>query len=197
MTREKTVSTNQLSLQLDAGSSRDLYYFALRPTRLAAQDIAEAASRYRNRFDLIGRAYDARRFHVSLNQVMSPRGPRKGDVEAAIRAAKRVRVAPFSVAFTRVRSFRNKERHPLVLCCEEGSGNIVALREELRLESARSGLWRGPRKFNPHLTLLRDKRLVPDQRLDKPICWTVEEFVLVHSLIGRSRHIDLGNWPLN
>jgi len=28
------------------------------------------------------------------------------------------------------------------------------------------------------------------------VAWTVREFVLVYSLLGRTRHVPLGRWPL-
>ena len=30
----------------------------------------------------------------------------------------------------------------------------------------------------------------------EPISWTVCEFVLVHSRLGKTEHIHLGRWPL-
>jgi len=53
----------------------------------------------------------------------------------------------------------------------------------------------GARQSTPHLTLLYDARRVDEQPID-PIRWTVREFVLVHSLLGQTRYIPLGKWPL-
>ena len=49
--------------------------------------------------------------------------------------------------------------------------------------------------FKPHVTLLYDDGHVPPQT-SLPIGWTVDELVLIHSLVGQSRHIVLGRWPL-
>jgi len=49
--------------------------------------------------------------------------------------------------------------------------------------------------FTPHVTLLYDGRVVTE-RLVEPIRWTVREFVLVRSLLGKTRHIVIGRWPL-
>ena len=46
--------------------------------------------------------------------------------------------------------------------------------------------------FTPHLTLLRDARKVEEQPI-VPICWTVSEFVLIHSDRG---HTHLARWTL-
>ena len=45
------------------------------------------------------------------------------------------------------------------------------------------------------VTLLFDVREVTQRPID-PLGWTVNVFVLVHSLIGQSKHIVLGRWPL-
>jgi 2'-5' RNA ligase len=43
--------------------------------------------------------------------------------------------------------------------------------------------------------MLYDGRLVAGQPVE-PIRWVVREFVLVHSLLGQTRHEVLGRWAL-
>ena len=64
-----------------------------------------------------------------------------------------------------------------------------------RLSDALDGEPRQARPFTPHVTLLRDRHRVPEQRIE-PIEWTVRELVLVHSLIGRPAHRHLARWSL-
>jgi len=45
------------------------------------------------------------------------------------------------------------------------------------------------------VTLLYDDVLVQERAVE-PIRWTVSEFVLVHSLLGQTRHIPLARWSL-
>jgi 2'-5' RNA ligase len=52
-----------------------------------------------------------------------------------------------------------------------------------------------PQSYTPHVTLLWADQCVGDYPI-YPICWTVEDFVLVLSLRGQSRHIHLARWPL-
>ena len=61
---------------------------------------------------------------------------------------------------------------------------------------ARTGLpQRAGYRFSPHLTLFyRDG--APFSRAIAPIRWVADEFVLVHSLVGRTQHEILGRWPL-
>ena len=49
--------------------------------------------------------------------------------------------------------------------------------------------WTKPR-YAPHVTLLYDDRRGAEQAVET-IYWTADEFVLVHSLLGRTRHIPL------
>ncbi|MFT3964610.1 MAG: 2'-5' RNA ligase family protein [Sphingobium sp.] len=49
--------------------------------------------------------------------------------------------------------------------------------------------------FSPHMTLgYRDGR--PAHRPVEARQWQAEEFVLIRSLVGRTRHLTLGRWPL-
>lgn len=187
----------QLAFDLGPPSRPDAaYFFALRPDAAAAQAMREVAGRYRRRYGLSGRPYGADRLHVSLVQAISRRGVRKDDVAAARRAAAGVRAAPFPVSFDRVCSFRGRDARPVALCCDAQTAGPSALRDILRRELIKAGLWPGPVVFLPHVTLMWDRRRVPDTMLDEPIRWTVEDFVLVQSLLGRSRHVDLARWSL-
>jgi 2'-5' RNA ligase len=42
-----------------------------------------------------------------------------------------------------------------------------------------------------------DRQPIPETDLDEPITWTVRDFVLIHSLVGRSQHKHLARWQLN
>ena len=46
------------------------------------------------------------------------------------------------------------------------------------------------------MTLLYGDRFVADEPVKPPIRWAVHEFVLVHSLLGRSRYNVLARFPL-
>lgn len=190
------MTNEQLSLGLETSLRLDRVYFALRPEAGAARAMTEAARQCRLRHGLSGRLYGAERLHVSLSSVESPRGFRRDDVAAALRAAAAVRAVPFPVTFDRIRAFYGRPKRPIVLCCSEGSALLAALRDTLRRALVKAGLWHGPSQFEPHVTLLWDRRGVPESRLAEPIRWTVEDFVLVRSFTGQRRQIDLGRWRL-
>jgi 2'-5' RNA ligase len=187
----------QLSLVFEPAAVRVQDYFALRPAPAAAYDIAEFAKGCRQRHGLSEPAYGPGRLHISLNTVMSRRGPRKGDLEAGLRAAEHVRFSPFPLAFDRLRTFRiRRDKQPTVLCCCVGADQLSALRDALRQALTREGLWRGAAGFEPHLTLIWDRRSVPSARLDEPIGWMAEDFVLLRTIWGEGRQVEIGRWPL-
>ena len=187
----------QLSLAFEAATVRVQDYFALRPDPAAAYSIAQFAEGCRRSYGLSERAYGPHRLHISLNTVMSRRGPRKGDLQAALHAAEQVRFSPFPLAFDRLCTFRvRRDKQPTVLCCCAGAAELTALREALRHALTMEGLWRGPASFEPHVTLIWDCGSVPPSRLDEPIGWTVEDFVLLRTIMREGRQVEVGRWPL-
>ena len=49
--------------------------------------------------------------------------------------------------------------------------------------------------FTPHLTVLYDKKLIPEHPI-MPVKWRVSEFALVHSYAGLGRYVIVQRWPL-
>lgn len=61
---------------------------------------------------------------------------------------------------------------------------------------ARAGLReRDGRRPRPHVTLLY-RHGPPLRQGTIPLSWTATEFVLIHSLLGETRHVVLARWPL-
>jgi 2'-5' RNA ligase len=189
--------SEQFSFQFGAASPPDPFFFALRPAAASAQTMTELATTCCERYGLSERPYNEGRLHLSLAAVISRRGPRKGDLEAALRAAARVRLSPFPVAFNRVRTFHiRRDKRPTVLCCCAGAEELTDLRDALRRALTREGLWRGPAGFEPHVTLVWGRGSVPSSSLEEPIGWTVEDFVLLQTVYGKGRQIERGRWLL-
>jgi 2'-5' RNA ligase len=110
-------------------------------------------------------------------------------------AAAQVAAAPFDVAFARAESFRNATGvYPFVL-----TGDIApwqALHDALGAALKRTGLGGATQgEFRPHVTLTYDPLRLKPFAIE-PVVWTVREFVLVHSLLGKTTHAHLGRWPL-
>lgn len=78
----------------------------------------------------------------------------------------------------------------------EGLPALGELQVKLGAALARAGLpSRRGWKFNPHVTLLYDPQELRDEPI-MPIGWRAEEIVLIHSLVGLTRHIVLDRWAL-
>ncbi|WP_066725451.1 2'-5' RNA ligase family protein [Sphingomonas pituitosa] len=98
---------------------------------------------------------------------------------------------------------------PIALRLDQLSGarGSIALRPARRIKAlseltatlnrrmAAAGLLRDKWRCHPHVTLLY-RAGAPFSRPIDPICWTATDFVLIHSIVGATRHIELGRWPL-
>ena len=191
--------TEQLSFLglKDAQPPTDRLFFALFPNADAAAGIARQAQVLRDEHGLKGRPLAADRFHITLHHIGDYSGLPQGKVDAAVKAAASVAASPFEVAFDSVMSFRGGRTLPLVMLGkDDGNHALKAFQETLGKAMVRAGLEPAAKsKFTPHVTLLYDHRSVAAQSV-AAVNWTVQEFVLVHSLLGQTRHIALGRWAL-
>jgi 2'-5' RNA ligase len=179
-----------------ASPPTDRLFFAILPDAHAAARIAGLAQRLRAENGLRGRAIATERLHVTLIFLGDHVGVPQQIVALAAEAAAGVAMPPFDVELDRVASFPRRKNLPLVLLGSDGVAGLTAFRESLAAALKAVGLGHDRRPgYTPHLTLLRDDRCVAEQAIE-PIGWTAGEFVLVRSLLGRSRHIPLARWPL-
>ena len=172
-------------------------FFAIRPDADAGARIAQHAQRLRDEYGLKGSPLATKRFHVSLHR-LGGRAELPHDIVAlASEAAASVTMPPFEVRFDRAMSFRGRPgSRPLVLLGSDGVAALIAFQQILGTAMKQTGLGRWvDADYKPHLTLLYDSRSLAEQRVE-PVSWTVREFVIVHSLLGQSRHSVLGRWLL-
>lgn len=178
----------------DAPHPTDRLFFALIPTPDAAASIARQRGLLRDIYGLKGRSIGVGRLHVTLSYLGDYLGLPAGVVAAAIKAAASVRAAPFDVVFDRAMSFHGRPRNrPLVLLGDEGVSALTAFQQTLGRALQKAGIVTANSHYTPHVTLLYDNRLVPPGTIE-PIRWTVNEFVLMRSLLGQTRHVPLGRW---
>jgi RNA 2',3'-cyclic 3'-phosphodiesterase len=172
-------------------------FLAVQPPPSATACISKLAWHMREKRGLAGKPLRPRCFHVSLLPVGYHGRLRLGTLAAVIEAVSSVGMPRFRVGFDCVMSFRNKDKHPLVLRGDDGVSGLILLREKLVAATldipgvspnARNG-------FTPHLTLLYDEQQVREEPVEE-IGWTVNEFVLIHSIYGQSEHRVLKRWPL-
>ena len=174
-------------------------FFAIRPDAAAATAAAELTRIACASRGLASRPLDAERMHVTLHWLQD-HAELPAEVVAAAKRAGTVAggEAAFPVAFDKLESFGDARRGgPLVI---SGGAGLKALRRFQRCLSAAmvdAGIGSYVRRgFRPHMTLRYDKAQVAPEPI-APIRWTVDELVLVDSLVGRHRHVVLGQWPLH
>jgi RNA 2',3'-cyclic 3'-phosphodiesterase len=174
----------------------DRLFFAIFPSADAAAQIAQLTQRVRGQHGLSGKAIATDRFHSTLNHLGDYAGVPQDIVAMAMKAAVLVEMSPFDVVFDRVWDFGRPRNRPIVLRGGDGLAGLAALQQSLGAAMAKSGLgdWVELR-YTPHVTMLYDDKQVAEQAVE-PIVWTVHEFVLVHSLLGRTQHIPLARFPL-
>lgn len=178
----------------------DRLFFAIFPDRDSASRIAELAQQLRDEHGLRGKPLKTERFHVTLHHLGDYAGLPQGIVTCAGEAAACVTVAmpPFEVAFDRAASFSSAPRNrPFVLRGGEvGVAALMAFQQALGMTMKKAGLghWAKP-GYTPHVTLLYDDHCIPEQAVET-VAWKVHELVLVHSLIGQTRHVPLARWLL-
>lgn len=175
----------------------DRLFFALLPDDYAATQ----ADRFRHRLaterGLAGKLVRAEHLHVTLHHLGDHAGVPNHLVEQAGAVAECLVAAPFEAEFTGVMSFQRHGRTPvLVLCGSEGLTALTSFQRSLGVAMIKGGLgaW-VDKNFTPHMTLAYEPQLVERHDI-RPIAWMVNELVLVHSLLGQTRHVVLGRWPL-
>lgn len=187
----------QLPLPGLAPAPTDRLFFALMPDAAAIAQAAGVADTLASAHGLSGRRLAPGHLHVTLDHVGDFVGLPADVVGRAKAAGAGLRHAPVALRFDRAGSFVRRQRTlPLVL---RGSGQVIpviAFQHALGVAMARQGFRHLPSAhYTPHMTLLYDPRYV-EAKAVTPVEWTAREFVLIRSLIGKSRHEVLGRWAL-
>jgi 2'-5' RNA ligase len=179
------------------GENRHSFFFALRPDSQAILFANRFVADVRARCGLVGRPIAPERLHVSLHPISVYEAQPEHAFAVARATAAKFTAAPFDVIFDRALSFRrNSERKPFVLGASKQS-HVEALKflhQQLGSALRECGC-PVEKSFTPHMTLLYDRQLVPEQRVN-PVSWRVNEFVLIHSFVGLSHYEILGSWRL-
>lgn len=175
----------------------DRLFFALLPDDYAATQ----ADRFRQRLaaerGLSGKQIRVEHLHVTLHHLGDHAGVPTHLVEQAGAVAEGLAATPFEAEFTAVTSFPRGGRTPaLVLCGNGGLTALTSFQRSLGVAMIKGGLgaW-VDKSFTPHMTLAYEPQVVERHDI-RQIAWMVNELVLVHSLLGQTRHLVLGRWPL-
>jgi 2'-5' RNA ligase len=167
--------------------SKSRFFYALVPPPLPRNLIGVQ----RDQLGLAETMVENERLHITLGITEDfPRQPYEA-MQRLIEIGARISAAPVPVRLDRV----------------SGSNETIALRPSRKIDAlaelghklqrglSGTGLLRGAWDFHPHVTLLYRKGR-PFTRTIEPIGWDATDFVLIHSILGAHRHIELGRWPL-
>jgi RNA 2',3'-cyclic 3'-phosphodiesterase len=164
-------------------------FFAAVPDFDAAAKIYRVAGVLKQAHRFGGKLIPRECLHVSL--LFLGRGSDQL-ARSACEAVAGVKMTPFEVSFDRTASFRGRSgNRPFVLVGGDMLDRLKSLGHALEDAIAEKGMRRRARRdFMPHITLLYGERAVDEYPIE-PIYWTVNEFVLIHSLNG---HAHLARW---
>jgi 2'-5' RNA ligase len=184
--------------QADGGRVRGAspVFFAISPDVGAAVHAERTARLLRARNELTGAPRAPETLHVSLLGIGRCPALRPDVVGKACAAAAAITMPPFEVAFDRAASFGGGPEWPLVLFGGDGVIGVEMLQSELISELEKAGIRFKKNSYEPHMTVLRDRRRVMAQSIP-PVRWRVREFALIHSLHGHTKHVRLARWPLS
>lgn len=164
------------------------YFFALQPP----DAVTARAAAMRDAFAENGGIVRNERLHLTLAISEDYRERPARVVDRLLAIGDMVDAEPFALSLDRL----------------SGNGSVIALRagrvppglgllqrqldNQMRYWNIRRPNW----AFNPHMTLVYR----PHQafiRAVEPLSWEAGELVLIHSLVGRGAHRELGRWPLD
>jgi 2'-5' RNA ligase len=174
-------------------------FLAVLPEPEDAQRIARVAANLRERNGLVGKCLRAERLHITLQALASfHRMVPQAVLDAAVAAAASVDCPPLPIVLDRACSFPNvgsRGHNAFVLRCDARSDTAIArLRQSLTIALRRTGLRAEP-SGTPHMTMLYDQRVVPEQVI-QPLHWTATSFALILSHVGLAYHQQIARWSL-
>jgi RNA 2',3'-cyclic 3'-phosphodiesterase len=188
--------------EADSSHMHRLLFMAL-PDESAARRISHVAYDLKCKHGLHGELFPPKRLHVSLFHLGDYAQFPHYVAERAKEIASGLVLPPIEIILNRVMSFCGAQVDPpredsyaLALLASQGATELLMLRKALALAMIEAGIRRRfGGQFKPHLTLLYDRwhRIEEDV---EPIRWTVNEVVLIDSLVGQGRYKELGRWPL-
>lgn len=163
-------------------------FFALKPAPVEANRIHAFAERIATGARLVRREHQ----HVTLAITDDYQSLPPVLVDAMLRAGDAVKAAPFDLMLDRL----SVSSRSLALRPDGAAPPLVALQRAIALAMAREGVpMRADWRFSPHQTLAY-RNGAPGGRAIDGFGWHVEDFALIHSHVGRTRHEELGRWRL-
>ena len=175
----------------------DRLFLAIFPDAEHAAQLATLAATHLADHRLGSGVTEASRLHVTVFHLGDYTELPPGLVTSATQALSSLAAEPFTIRFDQIGSFSHRQPSgPLVLTASEGNEELRALHKQLatHLRASALGHWtRG--SFEPHMTVAYNAATTPFKRIT-PVSWPAGEVVLIHSLLGKTRHTRLASQPL-
>ncbi|MCV9935337.1 2'-5' RNA ligase family protein [Boseaceae bacterium BT-24-1] len=170
-------------------------FFAVLPPPAVAQSVHAVGRELRRSIGLRGKLIGPDRYHITLCGTGAFGEVPFEAVELLKQIGASIQDPVFDVFFDLTAAFSGSYgKRSLVLTASDTLPALVALQTRL-YDAMQAADLPVDERFNPHITLLYDKRPAP--RIEIPrLSFTVPEFVLIRSVHGTSRHDHLARWQL-
>lgn len=163
------------------------FFFALHPPLTEARRIGLV----RDRLIPAGTPVSNDRLHVTLAITGDYAAPPQDVIDRLLSIGDAIEGDPFPLSLDRA----SGGAESVALRPSRRPGALTTLQHRLDAQLRYWGLRRESWEFNPHVTLgYRSGRAFLEPIA--PIAWEADEVVLIHSVVGRTRHIELGRWML-
>ncbi|KZC20553.1 MULTISPECIES: 2'-5' RNA ligase family protein [Rhodanobacter] len=183
----------------DAGGSVPMHrlFLALLPDAATRARLAQAAAALKaGQPDLRARWVNPARYHATLHFLGDHALLRQAVVDAAMTAARGLRMAPFAWVLHEAASFQGRQP-PCILRSASVPEPLQRLWHDLRRALVLAGQGRHvARHFTPHVTIAYSQGARLASTPITPVTWPVERFALVHGVVGQPDYQVLAEWPL-
>ncbi len=172
-------------------------FFAVMVPMQVRHEIAACFMDFQGRYPFLSRPIGAERLHLSLNAIFIGDLLPDQVIELSKRVGSSIRFEQFQIRLDKALTYRNrKTKKPFVLAASDAT-DVSQLGEHITeaFDILSGQQTRGARPISPHVTLVWDEIMVPEQPI-VPVMIPVREVSLVHSHIGQSRYDILARWPL-
>lgn len=178
----------------DLAIPTDRLFLAIFPDPAYAMRFEAFAANHLAARGMEGKPVEAGRLHLTLFHLGDYTELPPGLTTQAAEALRQLDAESFAIRFDQIGSFNNRSTHgDFVLTASDGNEALHALRRQLGVHlnaAALSSHTKG--SFTPHMTLAYNKPAVPFQYIE-PVMWPAHEVVLIHSLLGKTRHIRIAD----
>lgn len=182
----------------DLAIPTDRLFLAIFPDPAYAARFETFAAKHLAARGMGGKPVEASRLHVTLFHLGDyTELPPRLAIQAA-EALSHLTPEAFTIRFDQIGSFNNRDAQgDFVLTVSDSNEALHALHKQLgtHLNAAALGQYTKG-SFTPHMTLAYNKPAVPFQQIE-PVVWPAHEVVLIHSLLGKTRHIRIADKPLH